>query len=53
MFIGNGQGLLARSQRSDTSKPLVLARVYWLDNKDLGGLLETTKPDVCTCLEWF
>ena len=53
ILIGISQGVLIRWQRSDTSKPSVLAMVYWFDGKNLGGLLETTKPDVCTRLERF
>ena len=51
--IGIGPGILARWQRSDTTKPSVLARGYWLDGKGLGGLPETIEPDVCTRLERF
>lgn len=35
MFIGVGQNVLTRRQKFDTSKPSVLAMIYWQDGKSL------------------
>ena len=53
MYIGNSQGVLTRWQKFDTSKPSVIAKIYWLDGKNLGGLLKMIELDVYTRLEPF
>ena len=37
MFINIGQDILTKCQISDTSKLLVLARVYWQNGKGFSG----------------
>ena len=53
LIISIGQYVLTRWQKSNTSKSLILARVYWLDGISLWGLPKTIGPDIYTCLEWF
>lgn len=53
IFIGIGQAVFTQWQKSDTSKLLVLARVYLLDDKNFGRLPKIIKPAVFTYLEQF
>ena len=51
--IGIEQGILARGQKSDISKLLVLAKIYWVDNKDCGGFPKIIKSGIYITLEQF